>query len=453
VIGFVALAGLYVTFVAAYGVNGLWFDDWGFVSVVHAAHTGHLTVGLLWAQHNENRMAVPYLAMLAVALPTHYDTKIVMLLDAVLFIATFGVWLAIVSSFCQRRVTLPLVAACGVVWFSLADWQNALWGFQLAWYLILGALMLMLLLLLNRSPDRSEFGRLVGAVAVAGVASFSSAQGLLLWPVGLVCLAWGWRGAWRTRARIEAPVWVGAGAVATAIYFVGYSGNGFSPDVLVKRPGLVVDSVLANIGNVFPSSSPLLGLHEAIGAVILAATVAVSCLSLRDRKLEPRGTLPLCLLVFAVLFDLSVTTDRLIFGLALSVTSRYTMANLLLPLGLIAYGWSRVPMRLRVRRLPTAVVAIVGVCGVLVLAQFAVSTAYGLRQAAQHRAVMTTANRIVVNFDRIPPAKQGCYEFALVGDAGLVGDLTALREARSEGLTMFSAARTYRELGLPDIDC
>ena len=90
VIGFVALAGLYVTFVATYGVNGLWFDDWGFVSLVHAAQTGHLSFGLLWAQHNENRMAVPYLAMLAVALPTHYDTKVVMLVDAVLFIATLA---------------------------------------------------------------------------------------------------------------------------------------------------------------------------------------------------------------------------------------------------------------------------------------------------------------------------------------------------------------------------
>ena len=199
VIGFVALAVLYVTFVAAYGVNGLWFDDWGFVSLVHAAQTGHLSLGLLWAQHNENRMAFPYLVMLAIALPTHYDTKVVMILDAVLFVGTFGVWLAIVSSYCQRRVTLPLVAVCGVVWFSLADWQNALWGFQLAWYLILGALMLMLLLLLNRSPDRSGPGRFVGAVVVAVVASYSSAQGLLLWPVGLICLAWAWRGPGRSR--------------------------------------------------------------------------------------------------------------------------------------------------------------------------------------------------------------------------------------------------------------
>jgi hypothetical protein len=92
-------------------------------------------------------------------------------------------------------------------------------------------------------------------------------------------------------------------------------------------------------------------------------------------------------------------------------------------------------------------------CGGLILVQFAVSTDYGLRQAAQHQAVMTTANRIVVNFDRIPRAERGCYEFALVGDAGLVGDLTAIREARSEGLSMFSSGRTYRVLGLPDIRC
>jgi hypothetical protein len=453
VIGFVALAGLYVTFVAAYGVNGLWFDDWGFVSIVHAAQGGHLSLGLLWAQHNENRMAIAYLAMLAVALPTHYDTKVVMLLDAGFFVATFGVWLAIVSSFCQRRVTLPLVAVCGVVWFSLADWQNALWGFQLAWYLILGALLAMLLLLLNRSPDRTELGRLIGAVAVAAVASYSSAQGLLLWPVGLICLAWGWRGPRRSCARIEGPIWVGAGGVATAIYFVGYSGNGFSPDVLIDSPRLVVDSVLANIGNVFPSSSPLLGLHEVLGAIILVAAGVVSYVSLRDPKLEPRGALPLCLLVFALLFDLSVTTDRLIFGLALSVTSRYTMANLLLPLGLIAYGWSKLPRGFQMRRLPTAVIAIGGVCGALILVQLIVSTDYGLRQAAQHEATMTTANRIVVNFDRIPRAERGCYEFALVGDAGLVGDLTAIQEVHSEGLTMFSAGRTYRILGLPNVGC
>ena len=440
-------------FVAAYGVNGLWFDDWGFVSLVHAAHSGHFSLGSVWAQHNENRMAIPYLAMLAVALPTHYDTKVVMLLDAVLFVAIFGVWLAIVSSFCQRRVTLPLVLVCGVVWFSLADWQNALWGFQLAWYLILGALMAMLLLLLNRSPVRWEFGRLLGAVALAVVASYSSAQGLFLWPVGLICLAWGWRGPRRPRARIEAPVWVGAGAVVTAIYFLGYSGNGFSPNVLVHNPRLVVDSVLANIGNVFPSSSPLLGLHEVLGGVILVATGTISYLSLRDPKLEPRGALPLCLLVFALLFDLSVTTDRLIFGLALSVTSRYTMANLLLPLGLIAYGWSRLPSPSLVRRPPTAIIAIGGVCGALIAGQFAVSTVYGLRQAAQHRAAMTTANRIVVNFDRIPRSERGCYEFALVGDAGLVGDLTALREVQSDGLSMFSAGGIYRVLGLPHLRC
>ena len=149
------------------------------------------------------------------------------------------------------------------------------------------------------------------------------------------------------------------------------------------------------------------------------------------------------------LFDLSVTTDRLIFGLALSVTSRYTMANLLLPLGLIAYGWSRLPNHFEVRRLRPAVIAGGCLCGALVLVQFAVSTDYGLRQAQQHQTEVTTANRIVVNFDRIPRAERDCYEFALVGDAGLVGDLAAIREARAERLTIFQMAGPIKSWVFP----
>ena len=166
-------------------------------------------------------------------------------------------------------------------------------------------------------------------------------------------------------------------------------------------------------------------------------------------KLEPRGALPLCLLVFALLFDLSVTTDRLIFGLALSVTSRYTMANLLLPLGLIAYGWSRLPSALPAcAGCRPAVIAVAGcvrrarprpvrrVDGLWPAAGAA--TSGGDDHGQQNRGQL-----------RPHPARpsEDCYEFALVGDAGLVGDLAAIREARSERLTMFSDGRTYHELG------
>jgi len=39
----------------------------------------------------------------------------------------------------------------GLIWFSLADYFNALWAFQFAWYLILFFFVLMLYLLLREN--------------------------------------------------------------------------------------------------------------------------------------------------------------------------------------------------------------------------------------------------------------------------------------------------------------
>ena len=50
---------LYFVFVARYGVNFIYLDEWSNVSMLHAAIHGNLTWSMLWAQHNENRMLFP----------------------------------------------------------------------------------------------------------------------------------------------------------------------------------------------------------------------------------------------------------------------------------------------------------------------------------------------------------------------------------------------------------
>src|SRR6202035_2875903 len=111
----------------------------------------------------------------------------------VVFVASFGLFLLVLQSYLARRLTAVSVLATGVVWFSLADWQNALWGFQFAWYLILFLLMAMLCLL--TSVDRRGPVVFAGALVVAVAASYSSAQGVFLWAVGLLCLVWPLRGS------------------------------------------------------------------------------------------------------------------------------------------------------------------------------------------------------------------------------------------------------------------
>ena len=203
---FLVLSALYFSFIAIYSVNGLIADDWSFVNLVHQAMGGHLSLGLLWAQHGGHRMFFPNLMIVELAVATHDNAKTTMLLSAVVLIVSFAVLLFVVGSYARRRVTLPMVVACGLVWFSLADVQNALWAFQFAWYFVLLLLMLLLALLLSRPTDRPQAWRFILAIAAAVVASYSSFQGLLLWPIGLVALMWDLSGSprhWHSRVRNE----------------------------------------------------------------------------------------------------------------------------------------------------------------------------------------------------------------------------------------------------------
>ena len=87
----------------------------------------------------------------------------------------------------RRSPSTPWIYYCpiAIVMLSFVQYLNALWGFQMAWYLVMAALALALFLL-----DRPVVNWLVlaGAIAAAVVGSFSSLQGLLIWPAGLVLL-------------------------------------------------------------------------------------------------------------------------------------------------------------------------------------------------------------------------------------------------------------------------
>ena len=175
---------LYLVFVTHFWVNEPNLDDWNALWLVSQSMSGHLTFAMLWAQHNENRMLVPNLVFVAVGRASQGNEEVVMALSAALFIVTYFAFLGLCRSylgFLSWRVTLVV----GIVWFSIVDYGNALTAFQLAWYLVLACFVGMLCLLMGRSRYRVP-----AAIALAVLASFSSLQGLLLWPIGLLCLRW-----------------------------------------------------------------------------------------------------------------------------------------------------------------------------------------------------------------------------------------------------------------------
>lgn len=462
VVGLLSIS--YLLFVIHFSVNGLQLDDWGFVHLIHAEEHGHLTLTDLWTQHNENRMFIPNAITLTLGVATHDNTRTVMIISAVLFIASFLLFLLVLTSYLGRRLTAITVASTGVLWFSLADWQNALWGFQFAWYLVIFLLMAMLCLLRIRHSPHWITTRFVLALGVAVVASYTSAQGEFLWPIGALCLWWTLRGHprdWPRRARVELVVWILVATLTTFGYFVGLTSSGQAdPLTTLHYPLPVLQSVFANIGGVIPTSAPDLALHQLIGGFLLIAAAFVLVQSFRHRN-EYSNPLPVSLIVFAVLFDPSVASIRLtfVFGITPSVAPRYTMANLFIPLAILVYALARHDAGASgtahhsSRQIGVAQKLIVGGAACFLAIQVVSATGNGLSQARASQQAMRIGARLVVNRDRFPHAKQGCFDFAIVKYAGEVGDPQALVQAQEDRLSMFADGpyQIYRAEGLPRV--
>ncbi len=93
---------LYFVFVARYGVNYIYLDQWSDVAMLHAAIHGNLTWSMLWAQHNENRMLFPNLIFILFALNGHFDTRSIMYLSAALFSVSYVFFLMLYRIYAKR---------------------------------------------------------------------------------------------------------------------------------------------------------------------------------------------------------------------------------------------------------------------------------------------------------------------------------------------------------------
>lgn len=337
----------YAVYVAHYAVNALWEDDWSLVPVFTAYFDGHSLLGPLWAQHNEHRLVVPDLVWLAFAVVGHFDTRQVAFFSAMVFAAAY---LTVLATYRRTNghMLAPLpVLLIGVVWFSLADDESALWAVQMSWYIVTAGLAALLLLLSWPPPEDStaeptvgpDHGagtrRVVAAGVVALIASFSSFQGLLLWPLGAALLAH----AGRARSHRRVPGgqlailagWCTAGAVTAATYFLGFhldqTGGKGSVGYAAHHLADTATYYLVLLGNVATTAGQHLLFHEVLGVVVLMASVAVAGRELLSAQRYP---LSAGLVLYALATDVFTATARVSLGSDGALSSRYTMTNLLL---------------------------------------------------------------------------------------------------------------------------
>ncbi len=462
---------LYLLFIDRYATNSFYGDDWSVVPTIQDALGRHVSLGPLWAQYNESRLVLGNIIDIVFGHLDQFDLRSVILFSAALYIASYALVLALFRRYLGSRLTPIPVLIIGTIWFSLADVQNALWAFQVSWYLTVFFLVAMLSAL--NLPTGRRWLWLVVALAAACAASLSTIQGFLCWPLGVLCILWT-RSSWR-RASGEALAWCSTAFVLLLVYFRGYDFNNngclppsaCSPSATLHHPVNGLSFLLALPGNVIPDGINFGGVIEPVhdvarlelvGGVLLCVAVFILVQSWRLRASRERFPLPALLIVFALLFDVTITLGRGLTGATGAASSnRYVMANLILLSGIFLYAWAHVPPwvqaahatghatgRRQLSRL--AVVA----AAVFLVVQVGTATDFGFRNGRAVSDALTYQARFLVNADRVPKRERLCeIEVQFVFQPGSSPSRIGSAVQGHLGEFRPSSRRFYREQGLP----
>jgi hypothetical protein len=322
-LGFAIPAVAYLWMMHSGSVNVVFADQWDDIALIGHADTGTLHFSTLWTQHYENRIFFPNLIVLVLGYTTHFNVVTEEYLSALML---FGGTALVIVAHKRRSPERRWIWYCPVAFLllSLAQAVNALWGFQMAWYLVL-LMVTLALYLLDREPQRwFVFG---GAIAAAVVASFSSIQGLLVWPAGLLLILL------RHRSRHIVSAWIGVTFATGVIYFVGFDFNA-SP-AGQHSPSTVLNFFIRVVGDIVGDPQP--GFWVAIFGSVLTVTAIWVLVRFAFWRRTSMGGRPyaLSLLLFGLLFSALTSYGRSGLGsFGYHPENRYTVFAIFVLVGL-----------------------------------------------------------------------------------------------------------------------
>lgn len=315
-------------FVHRFALNMVYFDQWTDINLIMHARTGTFSLGTLWAQHNENRILFPNLIVLFLASTTHFD---VVFEDYASALCSCMATFLLVAAHKRRSPSIPWILYCPVIIVLLAfiPFDDTLFGEQIGWFLAIAGLASSLFFLDRLEPTRLT---LVLATMSGVIGSYSSVEGLFIWPAGLVLLYL------RRRSRSTYLTWIIAGLVTGIVYFIdfNFAAAGGNKSYVLDHPLTAIRFFVSSMGNVvgmsYPNNSPTTGNTGVLVLGILVLGIALVALvrSLgRDRSDgSPIGVALIC---FGLLFIAFITLGRTQLGLA--AAERYSIFVLLIWIG------------------------------------------------------------------------------------------------------------------------
>lgn len=249
----------------------------------YLAQIQRLNPRFLWSQHNEHRLVLPDVVFALDVLFFH-GCRVLPLLVSFLCYAGSSVILAYAiaqeaSISREVKAAIILITAVAIGWkgcaLVLAD------PFLLQWTLMELAVLISLLLL-ARTPGAVSRWPLAGAVIAGIVATYSSANGLTLWPVLLVA------GLLLRLSKRQMATLALSGSMADGLYFVGYH---FSDRTnfanLLSHPGYAIGFIAAYLSMPFGGmKSPQFGIY--VGLINLSLILLFFAIAIRHKTVATR---------------------------------------------------------------------------------------------------------------------------------------------------------------------
>ena len=327
----VALPALFSAgLVQHYGVDVPYWDEWTIAPLLRQIDDRTLTLGALFAQHNEHRMFVPRIIQLVAALSVGWwDTRVGMWVSQCLLVATLGgcvtVWRrsALKRSPCRSLASLALIA---LILYSPSQYQNLFWGFQVCFFI--PAICLLASSIVSSSRTNSIGLTLAVAAACSTVATLTMLPGLLTWPLAAAAVVLA-RGLPRRDDRLAWRCWAVCCACVIGVYFLHYDSPEGSPSVwsTLAAPGTLLAGVATCMGGSFAVGVQPLRVATVLGVAVIA--VFVSLLIAVWRRRSDASLVIICtpwivMGIFGILTASAITLGRVGYGYVALLESRYT---------------------------------------------------------------------------------------------------------------------------------
>ncbi|MDR0296165.1 MAG: hypothetical protein LBH91_08345 [Prevotellaceae bacterium] len=329
-----AVIGL--TYICNYGVSVPFLDEWEMVAFSQQMETGGLQFSDLYAQHNEHRILFARLAYLAIVSLTNYNTVALMLFSFLMIsLSTF-----LIVNYIGRRYAVPFNKCClfaaviSFLTYSLAQYENLLWGFQIGFnmVLLLSVLSFYFLYLSFEAKEAKRRWFFLGlALVFAVIDSFSHSQGLITWITAAILMLLIFR-----RKVLKSPyflAWCGMAILTWGIYFYQYAKPEHHPSLtyLLDEPVVFIQYFLSILGNSIAGS--LQSMVVVFGLFILFFFfVAVTIIW--KRKQLSSYFFPIALTLNSLFILGSIALGRAGFGVEQSLASRYVSFSLYAVIGL-----------------------------------------------------------------------------------------------------------------------